>query len=135
MALGAKHWAENQDHRHAQPYNPILERYESYEQIGCYVQFIARHEGEIVGHCGCYVVPSMHTQSLIATEDAWYLTPEHRLGWTAVRFFKFMEKELIRRGVAEITLTTPYGLKSGRICEFLKYKPIATVYSKQIDSR
>ncbi len=134
IELGKMHWAETQQYRHNQPYNPRYDRYAPYANSECYIQFTARDEGKLVGFCGVYIVPSMHTQSLMATEDAWYLHPDYRRGWNAVSMFRFMEEECKRRGVVEISLTTPMGLNSGVICKRLKYTPIATVWSKRVES-
>lgn len=131
VALAEQHWKETQGYRHGQPFCLSFERYNAYAKVGWYLQFTARDQGRLVGYGGVYIVPSMHTQQLIATEDSWYLAPEYRKGWNAVRFFRFMEQEGVKRGVVESTLTTPTHLKSGLICERLGYKPVATVYNKQ----
>lgn len=133
LQLASKHWAETQHYRHSQPFKPAFERYNSYAKIGAFLQFTARDEGRMVGYGGIYIVPSMHTQQIIAQEDTWYLLPEYRKGWNAVAFFRFMEAECLKRGIQEATLTTPYGLNSGLICKRLKYQPVATVWSKQFD--
>lgn len=132
MVLAHKHWNETQAYRHSQPFRPVFERYESYERMGCYVQFTARVEGKLVGYAGLYFVPSMHTQEPICTEDTWYLDPEFRKGWTAIKFFRFMEDECRRRGVVEVTLTEPISTEVGIIHRRLGYKPVATMRSKHL---
>ncbi len=134
VKLAEIHWNETQTYRHFQPFNPSFSRYKQYADIGCFIQFTARDEGRMVGYGGVYIVPSMHTQATIATEDTWFLLPEYRKGWNAIRFFKFMEAEAKRRGAIEFSLTTPYALNGGKLCEFLKYTPIATVWSKRVES-
>lgn len=132
VELAGKHWLETQEYRHAQPFNPSFERYNQYEEMGCYLQFTARDEGRLVGYGGLYIVPSMHTQELICTEDTWYLLPEARKGFDAIKFFRFMEDECRKRGVKEVSLTAPATTRAGVIHKFLKYQKVAEVYSKHL---
>lgn len=132
VVLARQHWFETQQHRHDQPFKPSFERYQQCEQYGGYVQFTARVDGRLVGYGGVYIVPSMHTQDTICVEDTWYLDPEHRKGWDAIRFFRFMENACRERGVKEVTLTAPSTTRAGTIHRFLGYKEVAKVYSKRL---
>jgi hypothetical protein len=132
VGLARKHWNETQGYRHNQPFNPVFERYNQYAKAGWYLQFTVRDEGRLVGYGGAYIVPSMHTQRLIAQEDTWYLLPEYRRGLLAVRFFRFMEEECVKRGAEEVSLTVPEGIGTGVLCERLGYRKVAVGYSKQI---
>lgn len=135
VKLAAQHWKETQAYRHNQPFDPKFERYNAYEKIGCFLQFTVRDNGRMVGYGGAYIVPSMHTQRLIASEDTWYLLPEYRKGWNALKFFKFMESECVKRGAIEVSLTVPEGIGTGVLCERIGYAKIAALYSKQIHPR
>lgn len=135
VALAEKHWKETQGYRHNQPFKPEFERYNSYAKAGWYLPFTARVDGKMVGYGGVYVVPSMHTQALTAQEDTWFLLPEYRKGWNAVKFFKFMEQACRDAGAEEITLTIPEGIGTGVICERLDYKRISVQYNKQLTGR
>ena len=132
MPLANAHWNETQQHRHQQPFKPSLERYAQYEEMGCYIQFTARVDGLLVGYGGLYIVPSMHTQELICTEDTWYIAPDHRKGLSAIKFFRFMEDECRRRGVKEVTLTEPVTTRVGIIHKRLGYKHVANMRSKHL---
>lgn len=132
VQLATQHWKETQSYRHGQGFKPLFERYNQYAKIGCYLPFTARDEGRMVGYGGLYIVPSMHTQQIIATEDTWFMLPEYRKGWTAVRFFKFMEAEARKRGAVEVSLTIPEGIGTGVICERMGYKKVAAHWAKQI---
>lgn len=131
VKLAETHWKETQAYRHGQPFNPKKERYAEYERIGCFIQFTARDGDRMVGYGGAYVVPSMHTQEVIATEDTWFLLPEYRKGFNAVRFFRFMEEECRKRGAVDVTLTVPHGIGTGVLCKRLGYSEVATVWNKQ----
>ncbi len=132
VQLAAIHWKETQAYRHNQPFNPSYERYKQYADLGCFIQFTVREEGVMIGYGGAYVVPSMHTQKLIATEDTWFLLPAYRKGFTALKFFRFMEAECVKRGAEDVTLTVPEGIGTGVLCERMGYDKVAQVYNKQI---
>ena len=131
VGLAKQHYCETQLYRHSQPFNPSFERYKHYNEAGCYIQFTVRDAGRMVGYGGAYIMPSMHTQRIIATEDTWYLLPEYRKGWTALKFFRFMQEECRKRGAEDVTLTVPEGIGTGVLCERLGYTKIATVYNQQ----
>lgn len=132
VELAGKHWLETQAYRHNQPFNPSFERYNGYAKHGWYLQFTVRDEGKLVGYGGVYLTPSMHTQRTIASEDTWYLLPEYRKGWNAIKFFRFMEDECRKRGAEEVNLTVPEGIGTGILCERLGYKKVLIGYAKQL---
>ena len=132
VKLAEMHYKESQLFRRGQSFNPKFERYNQYAQMGCFIQFTVRDEGRMVGYGGVYLVPSMHTQELTAMEDTWFLLPEYRKGWNAMKFFKFMEKVVKERGAKEVTLTVPAGIGTGILCERMGYNRIAEMYNKQL---
>lgn len=132
MVLANQHWNETQNFRHDEGFAPKFARYKQQEDWGSYIQFTARDEGVLVGYAGVYVVPSMHSQRLICTEDTWYIEPGHRKGLAAIRFFKFMENECRKRGVYSITLTAPESTKAETIHRFMGYRKVASVSYKRL---
>lgn len=132
--LAYKHWMETQSHRHDQPYKPLFERYNSYARAGWFLQFTARENGRLVGYSGVYVTPSMHTQETISVEDTWYLLPEYRKGWNAIKFYKFIEAYSGPLGVCEATLTIPATKdeRLGHMLERMGYTATAIQYSKKL---
>ena len=133
VALAEGHWQETEAHHHSQGFNPKRERYEQYEQSGWFFEFVVRDAGRMVGFSGMYLVPSMHSQAWIATEDTWYLVPEYRgKGRTIIRFYDFIEAELARRGAVEINMSVPILGPAGRLLEHLDYQPVKVHYSKQL---
>lgn len=133
VAMGRAHWAEN---KHAFAFNPDKKRYLQYEAMGCYFHFGARAEdGTLVGTGGIYIMPSMHTQQIICTEDSYYLMPSHRNGRNALRFFQFMEAFARERGAVEVQLTTPLtNLNAERIILFQGYYQTAKGWSKPLET-
>lgn len=130
--LARQHWAETEMAKAGEVFNPKFERYAQYEAMGCYVHFTVRDAGRLVGQCGMYLVPSMHTQQMLATEDTWFLLPEYRKGRNAIRFYHFVAAEMKRRGATKITMTAaPYN-GACRIMEYLGYTLDCYKYSKHL---
>ena len=133
VMLAKGHWQETEGYRHDQPFNPSYERYLQYAKIGCFLQFTARDEGRMVGFCGMYVVPSMHTQCKIANEDTWFLLPEYRgKGRTIIRFYDFIESELKKMDVVEVSMTVPPEGRAAKLLDYLDYTPVKMQYSKRL---
>lgn len=128
------HWCETQKFQSEQEYNPLFDRYNQYAKNDWFVQLTVRDEGRLVGYSGFYVIPSMHTQALIATEDTWFLLPEYRKGWTALKLFKFGEQICRGLGVVRSYLTVPYSKDKGlnALVERMGYGPFSLGYSKSL---
>lgn len=132
MVLAEAHWQETEEYRHGQQFKPLFERYMSYENAGWLFQFTARDEGKLVGYATMYLVPSMHTQVSIATEDTWFLLPDYRKGRNAIRFYNYVQEQMFARGAKEVVMTAKLTNHAGKILEYLKFQPVAIQYSKQI---
>lgn len=127
IANARLHWAETAMAAAGEIFAPSFDRYAQYGAM--YTVFTARDDGKLVGHCGMYLVASMHSQKLLATEDTWYLLPEYRKGRNAIHFYRFVEAEMRRRGAEKITMTAaPYN-GACRIMEYLGYKLDCYKYS------
>lgn len=131
--LARQHWDETEQFHAGQQFNPSFERYNGYAANGWFVMVVARDEGRMVGYAGFYIVPSMHSQAPISTEDTWFLLPEYRKGWNAPKLFKFAEEEAVRRGAVEaggtVRLTNPH---AGAVLKRMGYVEVARVFIKQL---
>jgi len=123
---------ETEMYRHGQMFNPSFDRYEQYDKAGWLFHFVARDEGKMVGYSLIYLVPSMHTQQQIATEDTFFISPSHRKGRNGIRFYKFIEEEMTKRGAKEMMFTAKLTNKVGTILEYLKFEKVALQYCKQL---
>jgi GNAT superfamily N-acetyltransferase len=134
-ALGRQHWAETEEYRHGQRYNPDWKRYLSSDAAGWYFVCTARPwdscvmRTPMVGYGGMWVMPSMHTQQMVAMEDFFFLEPDYRKGWNAIKFLKFIEAQCRQRGAIEIGWTDKKG--KGALLEHLGYEVVASQWSKQ----
>lgn len=130
MILANEHWNETEGYRNGQPCCPSFERYSQYDKIGWFLMFTARDREQLVGYAGMYIVPSMHTQMTIATEDTWFLLPDYRRGRNAIQFYNYVEEECKKRDVTEINMTAKMTNQAGRILEYLGYKETARQFIK-----
>lgn len=134
-ALGRAHWKETEGYRHGQLYNPDWKRYFSNDAAGWYFMCTARPwnscvvQTPMVGYAGMYVMPSMHTQQPVASEDTFFLLEDYRKGWNAIKFIRFIEAQCRKRGAIEIGWSDKKG--KGRLLEYLGYEVVASQYSKQ----
>lgn len=128
------HWLETSMCLSGEILDARLERYEQYEKAGWYIEIVAREDGVLIGFCGMYLVPSMHTQDMLATEDILYIKPEYRHGRNALRFYQFVEEEMIRRGAKKIMLTAPPESVANKILLRMGCTHSANQYSKVLTS-
>jgi len=133
--IGRKHWHETMEYyRGKQPYAPSFDRYNSYDKAGWLLTFTARDQGQLVGYSLMYLVPSMHTQTMIATEDTIFLLSAYRRGRNGLRFHQFIESELQTRGAREIVVTAKPGSAACRLLEHIGFEVINHQYSKHLDA-
>lgn len=131
--LHQDHYAETETYRTDIAMMPNYEGMQERERAGGLIQFTARAaDGALAGHMRVYITPSAHTDTLIATEDAFYVCPEHRGGFMAVRLWQFVERSVIAIGVREIYFSSKLVNNAGAIARYLNYKPIATRFAKVI---
>lgn len=131
MDLHSEHWRETEAHRHGLALNPDFDRFCEYERKGQMLQLVARTKGgALVGNIRVYLPKSMHTQTLMAVEDTFYLRPEFRSGFNAIRAWQHMEQCVRALGAAEITTDSKLVNRVGRLNEYLGYKHVANKYHK-----
>lgn len=115
------------------PYFPDYQRYKEYEQCGhLYVVTVRTREGDLVGFAMMYVFRSMHSQDLAAQEDLFYLLPEYRKGWTALRLLREAEEEAMRRGCKEVQMVAETDSKAGAILSAKGYGITSSNYRKSL---
>jgi hypothetical protein len=128
--LHKSHFEETEIHRLGFGLDPNYEYMQDMERQGKMIQFTARHEGKLVGNIRMYVQQSLHTGTLYASEDTFYMLPEHRKGFTALRFWQFMEESVRAIGVREIRTDSKVINKVHKLNEYCGYKHVANKYVK-----
>ncbi|MCY1165187.1 hypothetical protein D9M73_50870 [compost metagenome] len=125
------HWQETEKHRHGLQMQPNYAGFKASEMAGRLLQFTARDaDGALVGNIRMKLYTSEHTQRLVAQEDTFYLMPAARKGFTAIRFWQFMEQAVEAIGVGEIYTDSKVANQVGRLNEYLGYTHVANVYHK-----
>ena len=131
-AIHEQHWRETEGYRHALEFNPDYQRGIDLEVQGRYLLIVARrHEtGEIVGNYALYLSRSMHTQTLMATEDTLFLAKDCRRGRLGIEVMRYAENALRQRGVEELNVSVKLVNSVGSMIERMGYAPVATQYTK-----
>lgn len=141
-ALHVAHWSETERARDGLPLDPDYDYLRAAERAGRMVQFTARFDGALVGNARFYTYRDLHTKTQAAKEDTFYVLPEHRKGYMALRFWQFAEVGLASIGVQEIR-TDSKVLRDragnivrnvGRLNEYLGYEHVSNGYLKRLRS-
>lgn len=130
--LHEAHFSETEVHRLGFGLEPNYDYFSDMERRGHLIQFTARtvSDGALVGNIRMYIQTSLHTGTLYASEDTFYLLPEHRRGWNALRFWRFMEDSVRAIGVREVRTDSKVINKVHKLNEYCGYKHVANKYVK-----
>jgi hypothetical protein len=130
--LHEAHFQETEKHRLGFGLDIDYDSMLSYEQAGRMIQFTCRdiETGKLVGNIRMYIDTSLHTGTLYASEDTYYVLPEFRKGFAALRFWQFMEDCLKAIGVREIRTDSKVLNKVHKLNEYCGYKHVANKYVK-----
>ena len=111
-------------------YDSLLDR----ESRGRLLQFTARvaATGELAGNLRVYLSHSMHTRTPICTEDTFYVLPQHRGGFMAVRLWQFAERCCQALGVREFYIDFKTINQAASMARYLGYQQVATKFAKVI---
>lgn len=99
------HWRETEMYREKEGFAPDIESLLSTERSGHSILYTARHDGDLVGHLSFLIYKSMQTQRTNAVEEYFYLLPQFRKGFNALRLIKFAVNDLRELGCSGITMT------------------------------
>ena len=119
------HWHEIGEYdREKMPMNPAWDQYLKMAELGLYIVYTAREDGELVGYITFFNVPLFHYMPhQIAENDVTFIYPEYRRGMTGYRLIKFAITDLKQYfKVAAISLRMKQKHNFGRIAERLGFK-------------
>jgi len=127
-----RHYAETEAYRAGIPMNPDYNGMIEREHSGNLIQFTAREvaTGALVGNMRVHITTSAHTGTLVCSEDTFFVVPEHRGGFMAVRLWQFVEDAVRAIGVREVRFDSKLVNKADRMARYLKYTPVATKFVK-----
>lgn len=132
LPLLHEHYGEISTHKdHDVPLDPMVEVYRAREMDGSLMMVIGREEGRIVAYMVCFVAPGLHYRScLTCSPDIFFVAPDKRTGMTGVRMFRFVEKELKRRGVKRWAVGSKVQHDASALFKYLGFDPVETTYEK-----
>ncbi|MCP1173798.1 hypothetical protein [Ralstonia chuxiongensis] len=132
LPLLHEHYAEISTHKdHEVSLEPMVEIYQSREAEGALLVIVGREEGQIVAYMLCFIAPGLHYRScLTCTPDIFYVDADKRTGMTGVRMFRFIEKELKRRGVKRWAVGSKVQHDASALFRFIGFEPVETTYEK-----
>jgi GNAT superfamily N-acetyltransferase len=121
--LHEAHWCETEKYRHGLLLNPDYERYAQIERGGGMVQFTVRRDGALVGNMRVFLAESLHTSTLVSTEDTVFIAPEHRGGFLVMALMRFAESAVRSLGVREVRVNSKLVNKADVLMRRLGYEP------------
>lgn len=129
--LHEAHFQETEKHRLGFGLDVDYDAMLSSERRGQLLQFTMRTlDGKLVGNIRMYINKSLHTGTLYASEDTYFVLPEYRQGFAALRFWQFMEDCVKSIGVREVRTDSKVLNKVHKLNDYLGYKHVANKYVK-----
>lgn len=130
--LLAEHYGEISTHKdHGVELDPLVEIYRARELDGSLMMAIGREAGQIVAYFVCFIAPALHYRScLTCSPDIFYVDPARRTEIAGIRMFRFVEKELKRRGVQRWAVGSKIKHDASALFGFLGFEPVETMHEK-----
>lgn len=117
------------------PLDPQYEIYIDNEHKGGLLFVVLRDAGEMVGYYIGFIAPGLHYKTcLTCITDIFYVKPEKRDGTAGIKMFRFIEKELKRRGVQRWFTGSKVAHDASALFDFLKFERVEIFYSKWLGS-
>ena len=132
LPLLEQHYGEISTHKdHDVPLEPMAEVYRAREQDGSLMMTIGREAGEIVAYFVCFIAPGLHYRTcLTCSPDIFFVREDRRTGLAGARMFRFVEKELRRRGVQRWAVGSKVQHDASALFRFLGFEQVETTYEK-----
>jgi L-amino acid N-acyltransferase YncA len=123
--LHAMQWEEIDERNGKIPMNPDYAGYIALNRAGRSLQFTVRKDGELVGQALVRFGLSMHTRTMVGNEDTFYMRPDHRGGFTMLRFVRYMAACAAAMGVREMRTSSKLANKSYLLMQRAGFTPCA----------
>lgn len=125
------HWEELALNKDKVPLDPQYDVYVAREARGELLFVTLRELGTPVGYFIGFIAPGLHYRTcLTCTMDIFYVHPAKRGGRGGVKLFKFVEKELRRRGVDRWFVGSKCHADASWLFEILGFDRVEVYYSK-----
>lgn len=109
-----------------EPWQPDMGRLLALQRSGASVIFVAYKDGNLVASLWLYPSTSVDTGRYTVSDDLFYIEPEHRGGFLAVRLWQYAEKAMFKMGAREATFHSRMDNGAERLAQFMGYRPTAT---------
>ena len=108
--------------------------YERLETIGVLKGFVAREAetDRLLGYASFIVGPQAHSPVIQAAQDTFYLRPEARRGWLALRFLTWIEGQLAASCVDVIFQHAREHSPLHVLLRRRAYRPVQTLFMKRL---
>jgi len=125
------HWEELALNKDKVPLDPQYDIYIQREARGELLFVTLRELGTPVGYFIGFIAPGLHYRTcLTCTMDIFYVHPAKRGGRGGIKLFKFVEKELRRRGVDRWFVGSKCHADASWLFEILGFDRVEVYYSK-----
>ena len=125
-----QHYDEIAGDKARMPMRPDDFLFQRMEELGQLQIVTVREQGKMVGYMLFAVRPHPHYADILCGfEDAYFLLPAYRKGWTGIKLIKESIKLLKVRGVKRIFIHTKKSKDLGRILKFLGLTHSDEIYS------
>lgn len=117
------------------PLDPQYEIYIENEHKGGLLFVALRDAGEMVGYYIGFIAPGLHYKTcLTCITDIFYVRPDKRNGTVGIKMFRFVEKELKRRGVNRWFTGSKVAHDASALFDYLEFERVEIFYSKWLGS-
>jgi hypothetical protein len=131
LPLLVKHWKEIALNHADVPLDIDHEKYDALDKSGALHIVTVRQDGELIGYHVAIISGHLHYKSTLhGITDVFWVSPEHRKGFTGIRLFKQVEKEMAALGVRKLFTGTKVHLDMSKLFERLGYKRVEFLYAK-----
>lgn len=126
-----RHWREIALNHEDVPLDIDHERYDAMDEAGHLHIVTVRREGALIGYHVAIISGHLHYASTLhGITDVFYVAPEYRQGFTGIRLFQKVEKEMKSLGVKKLFTGTKVHLDLSKLFERLGYKRVEYLYAK-----
>jgi hypothetical protein len=110
--------------------------YRATEKAGALHIYTLRVDGKLAGYSAYIAGPHLHFRDkIVATQDAFYVAPEHRTSTKPLALLRYAERMLTACGVAMVMQSSNVKRPAfGRLLELSGYAPLELVWSKKLEA-
>lgn len=131
LPLLDRHWREIALNHADVPLDIDHERYDALDESGVLHIVTVRRDGYLIGYHAAIISTHLHYASTLhGITDVFYVAPEYRAGFTGIRLFQRVEKEMRALGVKKLFTGTKVHLDLSRLFERLGYNRVEYLYAK-----